>query len=528
MKQILFFIILLVAFSCQSDDLEKDTETLGRVTRSNFPGQSLSGNMNPFVGEDFYSYTVNLDKATTEKLKITISSIGGGPILGYGALEPVHNCLTFDLPQGSKTFSFKAYWTQEIDNACLIVVGESSSGHKIDVSLDDINIKRRKIEISALASSIIGDNVTFSALFPEIPGYDKNHRVNWKYDKNFFDYIIEDVNSQGCSITLKAKKSGYTNVEVFYDELYKKSFWVTTSQGRFCVNIIDPFRIFIDRKTCCPNSFIVARMPDFNLAKQAKVFWSASANLLLVGGQNTQESIFKVSGTSNGYCSIKADVQYNGSMFHSMIDSIWVGKPIITTDSLEYNMVGRNRVCIKADVAGVNPLLLSEQVKWEIISGHGTIGRFSDNKGFYIESTAPLEVSDKIIALLTAVNQCGTTSKEITVNVPELSFVEIKNVHRDVNSISGILTLPKQNVGLELYLDWAVPEGGKVIFKIQDDLYEYEGGGSEFKHIQLTPYSNPNIGITLENVSQDTGIGGIYITGSTSNVIVGQNSSIFF
>lgn len=279
------------------------------------------------------------------------------------------------------------------------------------------------------------------------------------------------------------------------------------------MNIINPFKITLKNKYITQGDQFVAEMVDLNLASGATVKWYSAEGISLVSGQGTSKVTYEASNSLNGYSSIWANIADRGDTYLEKIDSIWIGKPIIVSNSNEYVMNVRNDVIISPKIDG------AQSIDWSLESGNGNITILNNSKGIVVTSKASFDQSDEIVVALRASNSCGVTTQRYKIKVLSVAQVEFSNIVRDSNDyISSRIICNRDDISLELYLDWAlISEDSTITFKIQDKFYTRNGAGSESIIIHLNEANSFEI---IYNEKDGLGNGGIYIVGAIGNALI--------
>lgn len=124
----------------------------------------------------------------------------------------------------------------------------------------------------------------------------------------------------------------------------------------------------------------MAEMPKLILAPQAIVNWNSSDGLSLSSGQNSFKAIFNASNMKNGYSSIWVNIVDRSDNYVKKIDSIWIGKPLITSNQTVYSMLERQSVCISPIIEG------AQVVSWKLETGNAKLFVNNDLKHVVVNS----------------------------------------------------------------------------------------------------------------------------------------------
>ncbi|WP_044269306.1 hypothetical protein [Bacteroides timonensis] len=512
-KRCVFIICIITCVACEQDEHE---ELLPLMTRT-IPGQIISGEKNPYVGELYYTYTLDLGKKYDKEARVTVyTSKFNGYFRGNGQNFNVTS-KTLSVPVNTSKVTFDIYWTQEDPNA-EIYISNLTSNVQVDAMLTGINVKKQNVPISASLLIGIGDNVTLTAPYHLINNY---HRAVWNYDKNLFSLVSEDysIASSCYKLVLKAIKGGVqSKISVNIDETFLQN-WLTVRKGEHSITINDPFKITVNNKFIANGEALIAELPNLSLAPKATVTWEAGTGLSIISGQKSSKAVFEASATVNGYSSIWANINDNGNSYLRKIDSIWIGKPVITSDATKYFMQRRNTVTISPTIKG------AQSISWSIVSGNATLMESSDKKQVTIRSNAPFTSSDTIVVSMVASNRSGSKSQQYQIDVPSLAEINFTRIIKSNNSISGEIFCNRNDVDITLMLDWGFSEEGSITFKIQDKFYIYnEGADSKFVTIHLD--STNNFVIVADGANSDVNIGAIYIVDTNENGYLGQQTAL--
>ncbi|MCI1647629.1 MAG: hypothetical protein LKI39_15545 [Bacteroides sp.] len=516
-KTSLLLLLTLCILSCEEESHE---ETTSLVSTRAISGQSVTGEKNPYVGELYYTYTVDLGKTIDKNIEINISTLHNSALLRHSSSSAFQNqTIAFSVSKNTRTFTFDAYWIQEASDEMIFVTTSSSSQIQVNTNISGITVNRQAVTINAPDVINLGDKIELLAPYGKI---DNNHRAKWEYDTNIFSKEIEDHNDARYRLVLKAKRGGVkSKISLGIEEVFLVSNWLNVRHGEHVVTVTNPFKVIIDSKYITQGSQFVVQMPDLGLAPKATVEWGSGEGISLVSGQGASKAVYKASDTKNGYSSIWANIADRGDTYLEKIDSIWIGKPIITSGAVEYIMQNRNDVIISPKIEG------AQSVNWSLESGNATITVLNGSNGIRVHSKASLNQSDEIVVLLSASNGCGTVTQRYKIKVLTVARIEFTNINRSSTSISGRIMCDRKDIDVELYLDWALSdEGSTVLFKIQDKFYTHSGGGSEFVNIHLDDYNS--FDIVFSGTDSNVSTAGIYITSMSGNGTTGTNSSLNF
>ena len=516
-KALIFFIIILCFIACEHENCELDN----LVSTRTVAGQVITGEMNPVVGEGHYTYTLDFGKKIENWARINISLSSNIGLFSYNDANFKYSNLQLSIPPGTQMYSFKIYWTAEKNNVTIFVNSTNESKVQVNASLSNINVKMQVVSINAPSTMNLGDSIILLASYRFV---NSNHRSVWNYDKTMFSLVLDDYSEANgrYRLILKAIKGGMqSKISLGIEELFLVSNWLNVRKGEHHVIVNDPFEISVSSKFISPGGRLMAEMPKLILAPQAIVNWNSSDGLSLSSGQNSFKAIFNASNMKNGYSSIWVNIVDRSDNYVKKIDSIWIGKPLITSNQTVYSMLERQSVCI-------SPIIVGAQVgSWKLETGNAKLFVNNDLKHVVVNSNAPLNSTDEISILLTAQNVSGTFTERYKVNVPNVAEITFTDVVKSDDKISGRIFCNRSDVDLELMLDWALPNSdNSVLFKIQDNFYTFTDAGSEKVKIRLK--SSNNFEILLSGTSGDFCNAGIHITGISHNAVLGSTPAISF
>ncbi|WP_308764949.1 hypothetical protein [uncultured Bacteroides sp.] len=409
MKKSIFYLLAAFAFvGCnKSDILIESTEV---QTRAVSPGV-ISGPTSPEIGQ-VVTYQCIMSSTATDYHELTISTNSSGKVRFSETLNFRNETLKIAVGPGTKSFFFNAIWLGKSTSSIRLSINLGSTNLLSDLNVNPIDAK---INVASSGSYLIGGEVTFTATpkqFGSISG-----TPIWNYDKQKFSLVGSKTDKSACSITLKAitdVTSTPISLSVPITYTYMSLVAETTALGNLAVKISSPFYITSDTKLVCPDSHITANMPKLNYVSGATVNWISGNGLSIVSGQGTGNAIFAASGSINGYTRIEAKTTYNGKTYSSVIDSIWIGKPIITNTEDQFTIEDRNyNISIKPQAIGIDN---ATNYKWILKSGNASLTTFSNGNVEIKSLAAPLS-TDIITVSLQVNNTCGTSTKDFNISV---------------------------------------------------------------------------------------------------------------
>lgn len=409
MKKIIFYLLAAFAFvGCnKSDILIESTEIQTRAVSQGV----ISGSTSPEIGQ-IVTYKCTMSSVVTDNnYALTIKANSAGKVRLSESFNFSNETIKITVRPGEKTFFFNAIWlNKHTSNIRLSIYYGSNIISELDVVPTDA-----KIHISSSGSYLIGGELTFTATpkqFGSISG-----TPIWNYDKQKFSLVRSTVDKSACSITLKATTDAApTPISLSVPITYTYMFLVTetTALGNLSVRISSPFYITSDTKFVCPGSHITANMPKLNYVSGAAVNWIPGNGLTIASGQGTGNAIFQANSLINGYTHVEAKTTYNGKNYSSIIDSIWIGKPIITNTEDQFNIEDRNdNISINPQAIGIDN---TTSYKWILKSGNASLTTYSNGE-VDIKSLAAPSSTDIIIVSLQVNNICGTSTKDFNISV---------------------------------------------------------------------------------------------------------------
>ncbi len=418
-KKLLLFVFILCIMACERENTQEVYTASTRV----IPGQTVTGEKNPYVGESYYTYTVDLGNPTDQFSKLRITTLNNSALIRLNSSSNFES-YNFSFIKQAKTrkFTFDIYWTKEVTNEIIFLTSDSDSPVKVETNISGINVKKQVVTINAPHVIYLGDKIELLAPYRMV---NSGHRAVWKYDSNIFSKELEDY-SEGNSqyrLVLKAKKGGVqSKISLDIDELFLYSNWSNVRKGEHTINITNPFKISTDSKYIPANGHFAVKMPDLDLVSGAVIKWIGGDGLSVVSGQNTKSVTFQASSTKNGYASVSANIEYNGGEYLEKIDSIWIGKPYTPESSYTYSMIDRE-IKLSAFFIGAT------NVDWVITEGKAEL----EGTGFNIlvKSMSKADKDDVIKIIANGNNPCGITQKTFTINVSKMkgySFDEAINL----------------------------------------------------------------------------------------------------
>ncbi len=409
MKKSIFYLLAAFAFvGCnKSDILIESTEVQTRAVSQGV----ISGPASPEIGQ-VVTYKCTMSGIVTDNnYTLTIKANTAGKVRLSENLDFSNETTKITVRPGDKTFFFNAIWLNKHTTNMKLSIYYGSN----IISEYTVNPIDAKINVTYSGSYLIGGEVTFTATpkqFGSISG-----TPIWNYDKQKFSLVGSKTDKSACSITLKAitdVTSTPISLSVPITYTYTSLVAETTALGNLAVKISSPFYITSDTKLVCPDSHITANMPKLNYVSGATVNWISSNGLSIVSGQGTGNAIFAASSSINGYTRIEAKTTYNGKTYSSVIDSIWIGKPIITNTEDQFTIEDRNyNISIKPQAIGIDN---ATNYKWILKSGNASLTTYNNGNVEIKSLAAPLS-TDIITVSLQVNNACGTSTKDFNISV---------------------------------------------------------------------------------------------------------------
>lgn len=413
MKKSLFNLFIVFLFmGCNNSDLLVEQGSI--ITRSVFQG-GITGPQTPEIGR-VVSYKCIMGSAVTENnYELTVKASASGKVRLSEGTDFSKETIKIKVKPGDTVFFFNAIWLEK---------SEATSGIRLSINYGsniigqiDVNPTDAKLKIANSGSFLIGGEITVTATpqdFGEISG-----NPVWSYDKQIFSLVKSEKSSSSCYITLKAMTdvtSSPISVNVPVTYTYSSLTKQTTAIGNTSIKINSPFGITSESKFMCPDGNIIASMPKLGNVSGATVNWISGTGLTVVAGQGTGTATFQAASSTNGYTSIEAKTTYNGKTYSSKIDSIWVGKPIITNTEDQFTIDDRSdNIHITPKAIGLDK---SSTYKWSLVSGNASL-QSSNDGSINVKSLAPTASTDKITISLMVSNSCGTSIKYFNISVIE-------------------------------------------------------------------------------------------------------------
>ncbi len=395
---------------CNKSDLLVEQGTIS--TRSVFQG-GITGPQTPEIGR-VVSYKCIMGSAVTENnYELTVKASASGKVRLSEGTDFSKETIKIKVKPDDTTFFFNAIWLEKSDETPGIRLSINYGSNIIGQI--DVNPTDAKLKIANSGSFLIGGEITVTATpqdFGEISG-----NPVWSYDKQDFSLVKSEKSSSSCYITLKAMTdvtSSPVSVNVPVTYTYSSLTKQTTAIGNTSININSPFGITSETKYMCPDGNIIASMPKLGNVSGATVNWISGTGLTVVTGQGTGTATFQAASSINGYTSIEAKTTYNGKTYSSKIDSIWVGKPIITNTEDQFTIEDRGiSVTISPQAIGLDN---TTNYKWNLVSGNASLQTSNDGK-VDIKSLAANSSTDNIIVSLDVNNSCGIGTKKFNISV---------------------------------------------------------------------------------------------------------------
>lgn len=396
---------------CSKSDLLLEQETTS--TRSVFQG-TITGSQTPEIGR-VVSYKCIMGSAVTENnYELTVKANVSGKLRLSEGTDFSKETIKIKVTPGETVFFFNAIWLEK---------SEATSGIRLSINYGsniigqiDVNPTDAKVNIANSGSFLIGGEITVTATpqdFGEISG-----DPVWSYDKQIFSLVKSEKSNSSCYITLKAITdvvSSPISVNIPVTYIYPSLTKQTTAIGNTSIKINNPFGITTETKIMCPDGNIITIMPKLGNVSGAIVNWIGGTGLTVIAGQGTGTATFQAASSANGYTSIEAKTTYNGKTYSSKIDSIWIGKPIITNTTNQFTISDRD---IEVYITNPNVLGSNQKISWRLLSGQASI-REVYSGGIYVKSLASFNESETIQIAADVSNTCGITSQIYEIQVVE-------------------------------------------------------------------------------------------------------------
>lgn len=421
-KNVLFYfrIVILSSFSICSSCVEEDHKSnnpsseIGTSTRSasyqNIKG-TISGEMAPYIGEHYYTYTVSLSAKLNGAASVKLTSNGSAALFRDHTGNFRNSSGSLLVPQGSTKFTFDVYWIKNTNNTCLFITSDFNSVRQIEGTLCDIKVQTNSISINGSKDIVQGDELELSASYDKI---NNNHRAVWKYDSSHFSLIKAWNDNSKYYAKFKAiKEISNSQFELLkiglnIEEVFLVSNWLCVKQGETSIKVKDPFYYEFNRSTVCTENVFSIELPNISSDSDAEINWITEGPIELILGQGSNKASFSGVSDKNGYASITTNISYKGLYKTKKTDKFWVGMPLLSPYQGKQIEDKGQGVSIPLKAAGYNSL------ECELLSGEALVS--IKNQSLNIKPTNS-KASNKVSARVRAYNSCGTTTMDYNIEV---------------------------------------------------------------------------------------------------------------
>lgn len=303
-------LITLLCNSCNTEDqilsvLLYKNVNLEATTRTSYLKGTITGEMNPYVGDGTYTYRINIS-SQKNPIGVRISAVGGNAKFKRTNQGQFRDVLEVQIPTGSTQFLFDVLWTKA-DNGAVIMVRPNKSTIELTADLKNINVQMKPMVINITNPFELGDTTTLWCNY----ALNKDINIKWIYDKNYFSEI-----SQNASVALskfeidlksiKACKGSDISVEVhdfFINSIGARSYFTARKSSRHFDNIGPQIN---GQQNVMQYKNYVYSITD---SKAHSFSWTGD-NIMILEGQNS--SAITIVPVNIGIAYIKVSYKYEG------------------------------------------------------------------------------------------------------------------------------------------------------------------------------------------------------------------------